>query len=101
MSGVVLKLDFEKAYDKVNWNFLQQTLRMKVFSAKWCNWISQLVTKGSVGIKVNENVGRYFQTKKDLTQGDPLSPLLLNLVADMLNLLISRAKEGGGGKLMD
>jgi hypothetical protein len=74
---------------------------MKVFSAKWCNWISQLVTKGSVGIKVNENVGRYFQTKKDLTQGDPLSPLLLNLVADMLNLLISRAKEGGGGKLMD
>jgi hypothetical protein len=46
-------------------------------------------------IKVNENLGRYFQTKKGLRQGDPLSHLLFNLVADMLNLLISRAKEEG------
>jgi hypothetical protein len=37
MSGVILKLDFEKAYHKVNWNFLQQTLRMKGFSVKWCH----------------------------------------------------------------
>jgi hypothetical protein len=34
LSGVILKLDFEKAYDKVNWGFLQQTLRMKGFSEK-------------------------------------------------------------------
>jgi hypothetical protein len=32
MNGVILKLDFEKAYDKVNWDFIQQTLRMKGFS---------------------------------------------------------------------
>jgi hypothetical protein len=64
MNGVILKLDFEKAYDKVNWNFLQQMLRMKGFSSKWCHWIEQFVTKGSVGIKVNDDIGRYFQTKK-------------------------------------
>jgi hypothetical protein len=34
LSGVILKLDFEKPYDKVNWNFLRQTLRMKGFSEK-------------------------------------------------------------------
>jgi hypothetical protein len=34
MSGVILKLDFEKTYDKVNWEFLQQTLRIKGFSVK-------------------------------------------------------------------
>jgi len=33
-NGVILKLDFEKAYDKVNWDFLQQTLRMKGFAPK-------------------------------------------------------------------
>jgi hypothetical protein len=60
MNGVILKLDFEKAYDKVKWGFLQQTLRMKGFSEKWCQWISQFVTKGSVGTKVNDDVGRYF-----------------------------------------
>jgi hypothetical protein len=36
MNGVILKLDFEKAYDKVKWPFLQQTLRVKGFSEKWC-----------------------------------------------------------------
>jgi hypothetical protein len=34
MSGIMLKLDFEKAYDKVNWEFLYQTLRIKGFSDK-------------------------------------------------------------------
>jgi hypothetical protein len=68
MSGVILKLDFEKAYDKVNWEFLQQTLRIKGFSGKWYHWISQIISKGSVGVKVNDNIGRYFQTKKGLRQ---------------------------------
>jgi hypothetical protein len=40
MSGVILKLDFEKAYDKVNCEFLQQILMIKGFSEKWCHWIS-------------------------------------------------------------
>src|SRR6266542_2619915 len=38
--GVILKLDFEKAYDKVKWSFLQQVLRMKGFAHTWCDWIS-------------------------------------------------------------
>ena len=65
-SGIILKIDFEKAYDKVNWNFLQQALRMKGFSQKWCWWIENIVTKGSVGVKVNDEVGHFFQTKKGL-----------------------------------
>jgi hypothetical protein len=39
-------------------------LRMKGFSSKWCHWIEQFVTKGGVGIKVNDDIGRYLQTKK-------------------------------------
>ena len=62
--GVIFKIDFEKAYDKVKWSFLQQTLRMKGFSPKWCRWIEGMVTGGSVGIKVNDKIGPYFQTKR-------------------------------------
>jgi len=92
MNRVILKLDFEKAYDKVNRSFLQQTLRLKGFIEKWCKWIESFVSKGSVGIKVNDDIGRFFQTKKGLRQGDPLSLLFFNLVADMLATLIERAK---------
>ena len=43
MDGVIFKIDFEKAYDKVKWPFLQQALRMKGFAQEWCNWITQFV----------------------------------------------------------
>jgi hypothetical protein len=94
-SGLILKIDFEKAYDKVNWQFLQQVLRMKGFSQKWCRWIDQIVSGGSVGVLVNDELGHFFQTKKGLRQGDPLSPLLFNLAADMLAILIERSVKLG------
>ncbi|WVZ69696.1 hypothetical protein U9M48_018443 [Paspalum notatum var. saurae] len=81
LNGVIFKIDFEKACDKVKWPFLQQ--------------IQQFVSGGSVAIKVNNNIGRNFQTKKGLRQGDPLSPLLFNLVADMLAVFINKAKDNG------
>jgi hypothetical protein len=62
LNGVILKLDFEKAYDKVKWSLLQQKLCMKGFSEEWCALIRNFVSRGSVAIKVNDEVGRYFQT---------------------------------------
>jgi hypothetical protein len=75
LNGVILKLDFEKAYDKVKWSFLQQTLRMKGFSDEWRALINCFVSGGSVAIKVNNDIGPYFLTLKGLRQGDPLSPM--------------------------
>jgi hypothetical protein len=49
--GIVLKLDFEKAYDKVNWIFLIEVLRQKNFSTSWIDWIKQCVKGGKVGVK--------------------------------------------------
>ena len=48
-----------------------------------------------MGIRVNNDIGHYFQTKKGLRQGDPLSPMLFNIFVDMLAILIARAKEDG------
>jgi hypothetical protein len=53
------------------------------------------ISGGSVAINVNDEVGSYFQTRKGLRQGDPLSPILFNIVADMLPILINRAKTDG------
>ena len=91
--GVIFKIDFKKAYDKVNWSFLQQTLRMKGFSHQWCEWVQKFTQGGNVNIKVNDQLGSYFQTRKGLRQGDPVSPMLFNIVVDMLAIMIARAKE--------
>jgi len=44
---VVLKLDFEKAYDKVKWNFLFECLSARGFSSTWCQWIEKVVVGGT------------------------------------------------------
>src|SRR6266542_5106229 len=68
---------------------------MKGFSPKWCSWVQSFISGGSVAVNVNNEIGHYFQTRKGLRQGDPLSPLLFNIIADMLPILIQRAKEHG------
>jgi hypothetical protein len=50
---------------------------------------------GHVGIKVNDQVGKNFQMLRGVRQGDPLSPILFNIVVDMLAILINRAKLVG------
>jgi hypothetical protein len=55
LNGVILKLDFEKSYDKVKWSFLQKTLRTKGFSEEWHALIHNFVSGGSVaGISKHE-----------------------------------------------
>ncbi|WVZ71809.1 LOW QUALITY PROTEIN: hypothetical protein U9M48_020345 [Paspalum notatum var. saurae] len=95
LNGVIFKIDFEKAYDKVRWDFLQQTLSMKGLSTTWCDWIRFFVQGGNVAVNVNGQTDAFFQTRKGLRQGDPLSPILFNIVADMLAIIINRAKVEG------
>jgi hypothetical protein len=57
--------------------------------------MEKVVTKGSVGVQVNDDLGHFFAPRKGLRQGDPLSPILFNLVADMLTVLIERSKSLG------
>jgi mannosylglycoprotein endo-beta-mannosidase len=81
-AGVILKLDFKKAYDMVSWAFLEEVLHRKGFDAKWIYCINRAVKGGRVCIDINGERGEYFRTFKGLRQGDPLSLLLFNIVAD-------------------
>jgi hypothetical protein len=74
--GLALKLDYEKAYDKVNWQFLLDILKKRGFGKKWLEWMKCILFRGSVELTVNNVEGEFFQTGKGLRQGGPLSPLL-------------------------
>jgi hypothetical protein len=66
--GFVLKLDCEKAYNKV-----LEILEKRDFGKRWIDWIKRIMYRGSVGVTVNNMEGEFFQTLKGLRQGDPLS----------------------------
>jgi hypothetical protein len=91
--GVVFKIDFEKAYDKVCWNFLFTCLQKSGFNSIVCGWIKSMVVGGTLCVKINNLLGKYFGTHKGVGQGDPLSPLLFNVIGDSLSRMFRKAKE--------
>ncbi|XP_028094444.1 uncharacterized protein LOC114294507 [Camellia sinensis] len=90
--GLLLKLDFEKAFDSVNWNFLLHLLQMFGFGEKWVSWIAECISSSHISVLVNGSPTQEFSPHRGLRQGDPLSPFLFNLVVEGLNILMKKAK---------
>jgi hypothetical protein len=76
---VILKLDFEKAYDRVNWAFMREVLVRKGFKFGFIHRVMQIVSGGQTAICINGEVVPYFRNKRGVRQGDPISPLLFSL----------------------
>jgi hypothetical protein len=74
---LILKVDFEKAYDSVDWNFLDYMLRQFGFGQKWRNWMRACVCNGNMSVLVNGSPTEEISIKRGLKQGDPLAPALI------------------------
>jgi hypothetical protein len=93
--GVICKMDLEKAYDHVNWNFLLYGLRRCGFEGKWCSWIARCISSAKFSVLVNGSPNGFFSSPRGLRQGDPLSPLLFVSVMEALSRMIIAAVSGG------
>ena len=94
-SGVPLKLDFQKAYDTIDWENLDMVVKQMGFGDKWRNWIQQCLTSASISILINGASSKPFKMGRGLRQGDPLSPFLFVIMAKVLNRMLQNAINMG------
>ncbi|GJS56306.1 RNA-directed DNA polymerase, eukaryota, partial [Tanacetum coccineum] len=95
LGDIVNEVDFEKAYDSVRWDFLDDILKKFGFGEKWCKWIQSCLRSSRGSIIINGSPTKEFQFFKGLKQGDPLSPFLFILIMESLHLSFQRVVDAG------
>ncbi|GKV48490.1 hypothetical protein SLEP1_g55300 [Rubroshorea leprosula] len=88
-SAFVFKADFQKAYDCVNWSYLDWMMDRFGFGTKWRGWIKECLSTARCSVLVNGSPTEEFDLEKGLRQGDPLSPFLFLMIMEGLNGLVS------------
>lgn len=93
--GIMCKLDIEKAYDHINWNFLFEMMMRMGFGSKWISWIKFCVSTVRFSVLINGSPEGFFPSNRGLRQGDPLSPFLFILVMEGLSYMLKAAHTRG------
>jgi hypothetical protein len=86
----VYKLDLTKAYDRVDWGFLEGALQQLGFQSKWVQWVMQCVTTVQYSVCFNNVPLAPFKPSRGMWQGDPLSPFLFLFIVDSLSRLLKQ-----------
>ncbi|CAL1361249.1 unnamed protein product [Linum trigynum] len=89
------KLDMAKAYDRVEWDFLERVMKKLGFEERWVALVMKCVTSVTYSILVNGHKSDTFSPSRGLRQGDPLSPYLFLLCAEGLTSLVKKTEEEG------
>ena len=91
--ALLLCLDFEKAFDSVDWKFMFKVLRAFGFGPDICQWISTFYKDIKSSVTVNGQLSQWFAIQRGCRQGDPISPYLFILCVEILAIMIRQNKH--------
>lgn len=92
-SGIIMQIDFEKAFDSVNWKFMETTLNKYGFGESFKKWVKLMYTDISSAVLNNGHLTKFFQIKRGVRQGCPLSAILFILIVELLAQLLNNRKD--------
>ncbi|XP_031116716.1 uncharacterized protein LOC116020380 [Ipomoea triloba] len=95
---MIVKIDLEKAYDRLSWDFIQSTLLYAGFNECWIRNIMECVCTSRLAVACNGQTSDWFKPKRGIRQGDPISPILFVLCIERLSHLIENAVDKGTWK---
>nr|GEU39549.1 hypothetical protein [Tanacetum cinerariifolium] len=88
----ILKVDFDKAFDSLNWSFLDRGMYQMGFSLKWRTWIHGCLNSAYASVIVNGSPTKEFKIQKRLRQSNPLLPYLFIIAMEAFHVTIQEAK---------
>ena len=88
-----VKLDMMKAYDRVEWIFLEHMMRKMGFSEGWISMIMRCVSTVRFSVRLNVGMSDSFSPSRGLRQGDPLSPYLFLFCVEGFSTLLKKAHD--------
>ena len=91
--GLLLCLDFEKAFDSLDWRFMFRALRAFGFGKDPCRWIDTFYKNIKSTVIVNGQTTQWFTVERGWRQGDPISPYIFILCVEILSIMIQEDSD--------